>query len=69
MDLASLLVGSWLLAVVILAIWSFAWKALGLWFSARERDTVWFVVFLIISFFGILEIYYLWHEGHWPFDK
>lgn len=43
----------------LLAAWSLVWKGLALWRSAKLRQTVWFVVFLIVNTFGILEILYL----------
>lgn len=55
------------LLVIIVAIWSVFWKILGLWFSARKGDRGWFAAFIFVNLLGILEIYYLHHEGDWPF--
>jgi hypothetical protein len=45
--------------LLLLLAWSFVWKGLALWHSARRTDTVWFVVFLFVNTVGILEIIYL----------
>jgi hypothetical protein len=59
---------SLLYAIVIpLAIWSSFWKIIGLWFSARNGEKAWFIVFVIINLAGILEIYYLHNRRCWPF--
>lgn len=41
------------------AIWSLAWKGLGLWRAARNGSKVWFVVLLLVNTVGLLEILYL----------
>ena len=55
------------LLVIIISIWCVFWKILGLWFSARKGDRGWFAAFIFVNLLGILEIYYLHHEGDWPF--
>jgi len=57
----------WLIAP--LAIWSYFWKFLGLWFSARKNEKAWFIVFVFINLIGILEVYYLHSRGCWPFKR
>ncbi len=47
----------WLLLPVLL--WSFFWKGLALWRSARSGQKYWFVALLVINTVGILEIIYL----------
>ena len=49
--------GGLLLALIV--AWSIVWKGLALWKSARTDSKVWFVVFLVVNTFGILEILYL----------
>lgn len=49
----------WLL--VPLLLWTFLWKGLGLWFSARNEEKYWFVAILILNTVGILEIAYLFY--------
>lgn len=43
----------------IILIWSFVWRGLALWRSARLNHKTWFVFMLIINSLGILEILYL----------
>ena len=45
--------------LVLVVLWSIAWKGLALWRSARRGDMVWFVVLLVVNTLGILEIIYL----------
>lgn len=45
--------------IAVLVIWSYIWKALALWHSARRGQKVWFIVFLVLNTVGILEIVYL----------
>ncbi len=61
--------GTILLLLIPLAIWSAFWKIIGLWFSARNNEKGWFIVFAIINLAGILEIYYLYTRKCWPFKK
>lgn len=44
----------------IIGIWSLVWKGLALWKSARKNHLVWFIIFVIISTIGILEILYIY---------
>lgn len=50
-------VSIWLLIVII--IWSFVWKLLALWKSARKGSVIWFIILALINTVGILEILYL----------
>jgi hypothetical protein len=53
-------IDGWLLFVLLIAaIWTLFWKGLGLWHAARRKDSIWFIVMLIINTLGILEIVYL----------
>jgi len=45
--------------LLILAIWTFIWKGLSLWKSARNGQKIWFILLLLISTVGILDIVYL----------
>lgn len=47
-------------ALVLLIVWSYIWKGLALWKSARLNDTWWFVAFVFLNTAGILEILYLY---------
>jgi len=55
------------LLMIPLAAWSFFWMALGLWFSAKNGDKVWFVFFLLVHLVGIPELVYLHTRKCWPF--
>ena len=52
----------WLLVALFIAllIWSIIWKGLALWKAAKNGDTGWFVVLLIVNTVGILEILYIY---------
>jgi Family of unknown function (DUF5652) len=43
----------------ILIAWTLIWKGIALWHSARNKQKGWFIVLLIVSTVGILEIIYL----------
>ncbi len=45
--------------IIVLCIWSLAWKGIALWYAAKHRQKKWFVVMLVINTVGILEILYL----------
>jgi len=45
--------------IVLVALWDMVWKALGLWRSARNGQTGWFVAILLINTAGVLPILYL----------
>lgn len=48
-----------LFAVVL--VWSFIWKGLALWKSARLGQKWWFIAMLLINSVGILEILYIYY--------
>lgn len=58
-----------LLLLIPLAIWEGFWKAVGLWFSAKNNEKGWFVIFVFINLAGLLELYYLYSRKCWPFKK
>ena len=45
--------------IIIVSLWSFIWKGIALWHSARNNDSAWFVVMLFVNTLGILELIYL----------
>ena len=47
--------------LVLLAIWSIAWKGWALWRAARLDQKVWFIVFMVVNTLGILEIFYIFY--------
>lgn len=52
--------------IAVLLIWSLIWKGLALWKAARFQQKTWFVVILITSTVGILDILYIYF---WAKDK
>lgn len=49
------------LALGIVAIlWSIAWKAIGLWYAARDGKKGWFIAIFLLNTLGILEILYIY---------
>lgn len=47
-------------AIVLLALWSVAWKGLALWHAARLSHKGWFIAILLVNTLGILEICYIY---------
>jgi hypothetical protein len=45
--------------LLVIMLWSLAWKGLALWKAARVKSKIWFIVILFINTFGILEIIYI----------
>lgn len=43
----------------LVMVWSFFWKGLALWHSARRAQPWWFVAMFFLNTAGILEIVYL----------
>ncbi len=57
--------------LIVLIVWSFAWKGLALWNSAKNEEKYWFVAVLILNTVGILEILYLFvfSKKKWNINK
>jgi hypothetical protein len=55
--------------LIPLVAWSSFWKAVGLWFSARNEEKAWFLAILFINLVSILELYYLYSRKCWPFSN
>ena len=45
--------------IILFLLWSFFWKGLALWHSARRGQYIWFIILLFVNTLGILEIIYL----------
>ena len=45
--------------LIVLVLWSLAWKGVALWRAARRRQLGWDVVLLVVNTVGILEIIYI----------
>jgi hypothetical protein len=43
----------------LLIVWSIIWKGIALWYSARNKQLIWYIALLIVNTVGILEIVYL----------
>ncbi len=46
--------------VIIIMVWSIAWKGLALWKSAQRNEQYWFIALLFINTVGILDIIYIY---------
>jgi hypothetical protein len=44
---------------LLVTVWSLVWKGLALWYAAQSRQSVWFVVLLVVNTLGIVDIVYL----------
>jgi methionyl-tRNA synthetase len=51
------IIPQWL--IILLVAWTIPWKGIALWNSARNKQKIWFIVFLIVNTVGILEIFYI----------
>lgn len=47
------------IVILILAVWSIAWKGFALWIAAKEDKKWWFIPILIFNTAGILEIIFI----------
>jgi len=52
--------------ILLLLAWTFLWKGLGLWNTAKNNQKNWFVAILILNTIGILEIAYLFYFSKNP---
>ncbi len=50
-------------AISVIVLWVLFWKAVALWTAARRGHRLWFVLMLILSTLGILEIIYIASYG------
>ena len=48
-----------IVALLIIGIWSAIWTGLGLWYSAQNQQKGWFIALLILNTMGLLPIIYL----------
>jgi methionyl-tRNA synthetase len=51
--------GTHIVITAILLAWSMVWKGIALWKSAGFRQKWWFLIFLVVNTFGILEMVYI----------
>ncbi len=48
---------SWVITLIVL--WTFPWKGVALWKSARLQQKWWFIALLLFQTLGLLEILYI----------
>ena len=48
---------------MISLLWTIPLKGISMWLSAKRDNKIWFVFFLIVHTFGIIEIVYLLMYG------
>ncbi len=46
-------------AIVLVLLWTLAWKGVAWWKSARKGHIIWFILFFLIHTMGVLEIVYI----------
>ena len=49
--------------IILLFVWSIPWKGYALWLAARNKQTIWFIVLLIVNTVAILDIIYIFAVG------
>ena len=47
------------LFLVLILLWSLAWKGWALWLAARRHEKIWFILLLLLNTAGIVEIIYI----------
>jgi len=45
--------------IVLGFVWSFIWKLIALWYSARNNSKIWFIILALVNTLGLLEIIYI----------
>lgn len=48
-----------LMIMLLVTLWSIPWKAIALWKAARRKDTLWFIILMLVNTIGLLEIMYI----------
>jgi uncharacterized membrane protein YadS len=51
--------GAFLPVLIILGLWSMAWKGVALYKAGSNKSVPWFVVLFLVNTLGILEIFYI----------
>lgn len=52
--------------LLVIYIWSLAWKGVALWKAASLKQRNWFIALLVLNTIGILEIVYLFKFAKKP---
>jgi hypothetical protein len=50
---------TWIIPIIIIKLWDFAWKIFALLKAAKNDHMVWFVFILLFNTAGILPIIYI----------
>ena len=45
--------------ILALVFWTLPWKAWALWRAARRGDIWWFLIMVVVSTLGLLEMFYI----------
>jgi Family of unknown function (DUF5652) len=49
------------LILLLVLVWSLAWKGYALWMAVKRNQKGWFIALLIFNTAGILEIFYIFY--------
>ena len=49
----------YIIGFILLLLWTFPWKVVALWRSAKNSHKWWFLSFFILNTLGFLEIFYI----------
>lgn len=55
--------GVGLIVFIVLMIWSAVWKAMAMWRAARNGQSGWYIVLLLLNTLGLLDIIYYFAVG------
>ena len=61
-DYLGVSIGTAIIILAIISIWTLVWKGIALWKSSRKNSLAWFIILLIVNglTLGILEILYIY---------
>ena len=59
LDLIATQLGISVWLVLVIVVWTAAWKLISLWKSARKGSVIWFVLLAVLNTMGILPILYI----------
>jgi len=45
--------------ILLTTLWTAPWKGVALWKAAKKRDTIWFIILLVVNTMAVLEIIYV----------
>lgn len=52
--------------MLLLIAWNLVWKGFALWYAAKRGQHWWFIAFLVVNTFGLLEIAYIFFIAKVP---